>query len=224
MNIVIPLFENFELLDVTGPIEVLGYMKPTPNIILVADETVTATPGGVQIVPMSNFADCPQADVLLVPGGSGQVQMMQNTEYINFLKHQATEAKYVTSVCVGSLLLAAAGLLDGYIATTHWDSQSILNLFPEVTLAGGYPPYVICGNRVTSGGVSCGIDMALALVSILKGDHEAKKVQLITEYQPDPPFHCGKPNTAAPSVMGAAALMVNDLREKRYLQVRRMLE
>lgn len=231
-RIVIPVFDGVELLDVTGPMEILGNMDPTPEIYLVAEEPVWTVPKNESLPknlwfhlhPTTCYEDCPQADILMVPGGSGQVHKMFDPTYIGFLQAQAEKAEYVTSVCTGALLLGAAGLLDGYLATTHWDSVSALNAFPEILVAPGYPRYVICGNRITSGGVSSGIDMALALVAVLYGDDAAKIVQMVTQYEPDPSFHSGNPDVAGPNIMGQAAALVNNLREERVQQVQRIVQ
>jgi cyclohexyl-isocyanide hydratase len=248
MKIVIPIFDQVELLDVTGPAEILGNMTPTPEIYLVAvgekptkrDQPVDTYPYNkitpFKLTPNTTLADCPKADILLVPGGPGQNAMMQNVPFLEFLRHQAKSppgkdptktgevqseqtTNWVTSVCTGALLLGAAGLLDGYMATTHWDSLSALNLFPKVMVASGYPRYVICGNRITSGGVSSGLDMTLALVAVLQGEAQAKAVQMYTQYAPDPPFNSGSPATAGPQAMATAALGVDHLRAVRALLV-----
>jgi cyclohexyl-isocyanide hydratase len=135
-----------------------------------------------------------QLDVLCVPGGPGQV----DEESLGFLRRQAAKAKWVTSVCTGSLVLAAAGLLNGYRATCHWASRDQLALFDVVP---SNERVVIDRNRVTGGGVTAGIDFALSLVAEMCGQATAQSIQLSIEYDPMPPFASGSPNTAEPALV-----------------------
>jgi cyclohexyl-isocyanide hydratase len=150
------------------------------------------------LMPTVSFADCPPLDVICVPGGSGTDDLVNDEETLDFLRAQARDAKYVTSVCTGSLVLGAAGLLDGYRAATHWSAMDYLALF------GATPTKTrVCvdRNRITGGGVTAGIDFALTLVSILASRQIAEAIQLRLEYNPAPPFNAGSPDTAPPEVL-----------------------
>jgi cyclohexyl-isocyanide hydratase len=150
------------------------------------------------LTPTITFADCPQLDVICVPGGFGTDDMVNDEEMLDFLRRQAEGARYVTSVCTGSLVLGAAGLLRGYRATTHWSAME--NLAPF----GATPTRTrVCvdRNRVTGGGVTAGIDFALTLVSLLIDRQAAEMVQLRLEYNPAPPFNSGSPDTAPKEVL-----------------------
>jgi cyclohexyl-isocyanide hydratase len=150
------------------------------------------------LTPTITFADCPQLDVICVPGGMGSDDLVNDEETLDFLRTQAKGAKYITSVCTGSLVLGAAGLLDGYNATTHWSAMRYLSAF------GATPTKTrVCvdRNRITGGGVTAGIDFALTLVSLLTDRKTAEAIQLGLEYNPAPPFNAGSPDTAPPEVL-----------------------
>ncbi len=157
-----------------------------------------ASDGVMTITPTTTFADCPQLDVICVPGGGGTDDMVTDDEMLAFLRKQAEGAKYVTSVCTGSIVLGAAGLLKGYRATTHWSAMDFLPAF------GAIPTKTrVCvdRNRVTGGGVTAGIDFALTLVSHLVDRRTAEAIQLRLEYNPAPPFNSGSPDTAPPEIL-----------------------
>jgi cyclohexyl-isocyanide hydratase len=151
------------------------------------------------ITPTVTLANCPPLDVICVPGGGiGQVEIMQDVEILNFLKQQADTAQYVTSVCTGSLILAAAGLLQGYKATCHWTFREQLAMLGVEVIS---QRVVIDRNRITGAGVTSGIDFGLTLVGLLCGEDVAKMTQLMMEYQPEPPFNAGTPETAGSEVV-----------------------
>ena len=199
----IPLYKNFDALDVVGPHQTFYMQHPTLTTLLVGptkDDAVESYEH-LKILPDCCFDSCPQLDVLFVPGGVRFDDTLCDQTYIGFLKRQAPKAKLITSVCTGALLLAAAGLLDGYKATIHWGYKSVLKLFPNVIVADGYPRFVIDANRITGGGISSGLDEAMAIVSVLVGNDAAKRGQLIMQYAPQPIFNDGDPSTAEPSVL-----------------------
>lgn len=214
-NIGIALYPGFDALDVIGPFEVFTWMsyvwsERRVRVMLVgAADPQTGKPApssafsGMTVIPQQTFDDCPQLDVLFVPGGDGDgvKAMMTDSAYQTFLKRQGEGAGYVSSVCTGALLLASAGLLDGYRATTHWSLVPCLHMFPRVKVANGYPRYVVDGNRITGGGISSGLDEALMMTAVITGDeHVAKRVQLSIQYNPRPPFSDGDPYYAEFSV------------------------
>jgi cyclohexyl-isocyanide hydratase len=222
-----PLFDDADLMDVTGPVEMLGSLPlPKIEIKLIGRSTekpVRLSPGDVRVLPDASFASCPPLTVLVVPGGYGILETFKDRQYLDFLREHASRARYVVGVCAGALVLAVAGLLDGHVATTHWASLSILGLFPKVTLAPGYPRYVISGNRVTTGGVTSGLDMSLALAAMLRGEAQAKEVQLLTQYAPRPPYHAGDPDTADPVTWDQASLRLEKMRQQRIELIRKIL-
>jgi cyclohexyl-isocyanide hydratase len=153
------------------------------------------TDAGFSIVPNSTFADCPQLDVICVPGGAGQVALMTDEETLSFLRRQAEGARYVTSVCTGSLVLGAAGLLKGYRSACHWAWRDMLIPLGAEPVA---ERVVRDRNRMSGGGVTAGIDFGLAVAAELAGEEAAKLIQLTLEYDPQPPFDCGSPEKAGP--------------------------
>ncbi len=187
------LYPNLTQLDLTGPFEVFSHV-PDAKVHLIWKDTAPVTADtGMQIIPTTCFDDCPPLDVICVPGGFGQRALMEDDQVLGFLRQQAEQAQYITSVCTGSLVLGAAGLLDGYKATTHWTQIEALKDFGAVYTPGRV---VADRNRMTGGGVTAGIDFALTLVAELRGDQVAKMIQLGIEYNPAPPFDAGHPDVA----------------------------
>lgn len=180
-------------LDLTGPYEVLSRMPDAEVHILWKDTAPVKAERGFCIVPTLSLPESPNLDVLVVPGGLGQQDLMDDDEVLSFLRKQVECARYLVSVCTGSLLLAAAGLLRGYRATCHWMFLPLLEPLGAIPIQ---ERVVIDRNRITAAGVSAGIDCALQLVSLLGGQEVAQAIQLQIEYDPHPPFRCGSPNTA----------------------------
>src|SRR5437588_9991506 len=199
----IPLYKNFDALDVVGPHQTFFMQVHQLTTLLMGPAKCDPVESyeHLRILPDWSFDSCPQLDVLFVPGGVRFDDTLCDETYIGFLKRQAAGAKLITSVCTGALLLAAAGLLDGYKATIHWGYKSVLKLFPNVIVAEGFPRFVIDANRITGGGISSGLDESMMIVSLLLGDDAAKRGQLIMQYAPQPIFNDGDPSTAEPSIL-----------------------
>src|ERR1700758_1223065 len=212
------VFPKVTQLDLTGPLQVFASV-PGAKVHLIW-KRIEPVPSDtvLTITPTVSFADCPQLDVICVPGGAGTDDMVNDEEMLAFLRRQATGAKYVTSVCTGSLVLGAAGLLKGYKATTHWTAMEYLEPY------GALPTKTrVCidRNRVTGGGVTAGIDFALTLVSILIDRPTAEAVQLRLEYNPAPPFNSGSPETAPPEILARLKQRIAAGRERRSAANRR---
>ncbi|MBV9958145.1 MAG: DJ-1/PfpI family protein [Acidobacteria bacterium] len=223
LTIGIPIFPQADLLDIAGPYEVFT-QQFSKVYLIAADMQPVKTSGGMKLVPDYTFDDAPKLTLLVVPGGPGQIRMMTSRRYIAYLKAAAESASHVMGVCTGALLLAAAGLLDGHEATTHWDSLPCLNLFPRVSVSPGYPRYVISGTRITTSGVSAGIDGALEVVALLAGDEAAKEVQLLIQYAPQPPFDDGDPMSAEPVVYRKVEQGLKKTQQTRIKQIIRLLK
>jgi transcriptional regulator GlxA family with amidase domain len=198
MIIGIPIYEKVDLLDVAAPYEMFNLMKQfTPKVktqvYLVAQKSKSlSTRDGLVMKPQKTFAEIRQLDVLWVPGGDPTALKKLMTDpkrtYLNFLIRQARKAKIVASVCEGAMLLAAAGLLDGYNVTTHWAFVPCLKEhFKQVNVVDDHPRFVVDRNRVTGGGISSGLDEALKLVEMLSSTAIAQLVQQFTQYYPVPP-------------------------------------
>jgi cyclohexyl-isocyanide hydratase len=187
------LYPGVTQLDATGPAQVLSAV-PGARIHMVwkAIEPV-ATDAGFAILPTDTFESCPALTVICVPGGAGQTALMNDETTLSFLRRQAKTARYVTSVCTGSLLLGAAGVLRGYRSACHWAWRDLLSEFGVEPVA---ERVVRDRNRISGGGVTAGIDFGLSLAAELAGEETARLIQLALEYAPDPPFDCGTPERA----------------------------
>ncbi|MYR39855.1 DJ-1/PfpI family protein [Streptomyces sp. SID4944] len=205
MQIAITLFDRFTALDAVGPYEILS-RAPGAEVVFVAERTgpVANDTGSLHLVAHRTLAEVTSPDLVIVPGGPGQSGQMENGTLLGWLRTADTATTWTTSVCTGSLLLAAAGLLEGRRATSHWLALEALKGF------GAEPTgerVVFDGKYVTAAGVSSGIDMGLALLGRIAGDDTARSVQLLTEYDPQPPYDCGSPEKAP-------AALVEQWREK----------
>ncbi|MEG4804339.1 DJ-1/PfpI family protein [Microcoleus sp. ARI1-B5] len=188
------IFPGMTQLDMTGPYQVFSMMPDTRVLLLWKTLEPVTSSEGMTILPTATFNDSPSLDVLCVPGGAlGQVEMMQDAEVLEFLRQQGKTAKYITSVCTGSLILAAAGLLQGYRAACHWAFRDQLAM---LGVEVGTQRVVVDRDRITGGGVTAGIDFGLVLVAKLCGEETAKMIQLLLEYNPAPPFNAGSPESA----------------------------
>jgi len=221
MHIGLLLFPKLTQLDLTGPFEVFAATPgATVHLLWKTKDPVQAITG-MKIVPDTTLAECPQLDVICVPGGSGVAAVMEDPEVLDFLRRQAAGARYITSVCTGALVLGAAGLLKGKHATTHWGSHDFL------AALGAIPPkgrVVRDGNIFTGGGVTAGIDFALTLVAEMCGPAVAQSIQLQIEYAPAPPFESGSPDTAPDSVVAMARKHLSGMRTEREALMGRVAE
>jgi cyclohexyl-isocyanide hydratase len=218
LQIGLVIFPKVTQLDFTGPLQVFSSV-PGANVHLIWKRIEPVTSDSVMMLtPTVSFADCPQLDVICVPGGGGTDDMVNDVEMLDFLRKQAAAARYVTSVCTGSLVLGAAGLLKGYRATTHWSAMDHLAPFgavPEKTRV------CVDRNRITGGGVTAGIDFALTLVSIMVDRPTAEMIQLRLEYNPAPPFNSGSPDTAPAEILAAMKERIAPFAQRRGEAVHR---
>jgi cyclohexyl-isocyanide hydratase len=192
------VFPQVQLLDLTGPYDVFATLPGAEVHQVWKDLAPVASTSGLILTPDTTFETCPQLDVLCVPGGSGVTDLMEDAETLVFIRRQAAQARYVTSVCTGALALGAAGLLQGRRASTHWAFHELLAEFGAIPVQ---ERVVRDGQLVTGGGVTAGIDFALVLLAELVGEQEAQAVQLELEYAPAPPFAAGRPETAPAAVV-----------------------
>lgn len=198
LHIGLLVFPNLQQLDLTGPYDVFASLPDVVvHLIWKSRDPVTSSTG-LSLMPTTDIACCPALDVICVPGGSGVNALMEDAEIIGFIQRQAENARYVTSVCTGALVLGAAGLLRGKRATTHWASHHLLEALGAIPV---HERVVRDGNLMTGGGITAGIDFALTLVAELFGELEAQAIQLQLEYAPQPPFNAGHPSTAPAQVL-----------------------
>ena len=202
MQIAVPVFEEMTALDAIGPYEVLSRL-PGARVTFVGARagTVRTDNGMLGICADATLASLPAPDVVLVPGGFGTRALLEDAETLDWLRAAHAASTWTTSVCTGSLLLAAAGILEGVDATTHWAAASTLE-----GLGGHYVAERVVrrGKVWTAAGVSAGIDMALGLAAEIAGPDVAQVIQLYLEYDPQPPFASGTPGKASPRVLEMA--------------------
>ena len=206
MKIVFVLFDNVTQLDFTGPVQFLSRLPAADVHVASKTGAAVTTDSGFSILPRSSFADCPQADIICVPGGHGVRDAIADTALVDFVRQQAKGADYITSVCTGAFILGAAGLLQGKMATCHWAYTQLLPLFG----ATHTPARIVHdGNLITAGGVTSGIDFALKLIATVANEDVARTIQLALEYDPAPPFGGG-------SLESSSDETVDNLRARVY--------
>lgn len=199
LNVAIYLWPGMTMVDSLAPHQILGYMEEL-NVYTFAKTTDPfKTDTGMTLVADHGLTDLPQPDILIVGGGANPLSEMADPEVIASIRKAGEHAQYVCSVCTGALILAEAGLLDGYKATTHWAYTHLLERYPQVTLAEGR--VVTDGNRVTGGGVTAGIDFALTLIRDVIGELNSQVAELVFEYRPQPPNNTGHPTVAPAGIV-----------------------
>ena len=206
-NIVFVLFDNVTQLDFTGPIQFLSRLPGGTVHVAAKSMAPVKTDCGFAIMPTIDFANCPQADIICVPGGHGVRDAIADDEIVSFVRRQSEKATWVTSVCTGSFILGAAGLLIGKQATTHWGYTHLLEKFGATYQ---HARMVRDGNLITAGGVTSGIDFSLELIGIIAGLDVAQSIQLAMEYDPAPPFSGGTPETSPSAILDAIRANVYD--------------
>jgi len=223
ITIVMPVYEGVTQLDFTGPYQFLVNV-PNAEVIIASVGGRTVTSSGLQFCGLSNLSVIEQCDVLCVPGGFGCIDALEDEAYLASIRRLAQSARYITSVCTGSLILGAAGLLKGKRAACHWAWRDMLTAFGAIADAGRI---VKDGNIITGGGVTAGIDFALALIAELAGPDVAQCIQLRLEYAPELPFNAGRPETAPVEIVEIVtkkiAAQLGDRREHIALAAARLM-
>lgn len=201
-------FPGMTSLDIIGPQQVLSPLPGVDTYRIWKTLDPVKTDDGMVVLPDTTFNNCPHLDIICIGGGIGQAAVEDDPELLGFLRRQGSTAKYVTSVCGGSIFLAKAGLLEGYRAASHWAGR------PQLAALGvdfSTERVVVDRNRITGGGVTAGIDFGLTIVSILYGEEIAKIIQLLLEYNPAPPFDTGSPEKAGAELVKKAMLFMQDM-------------
>jgi cyclohexyl-isocyanide hydratase len=200
INIGFLLFPQVTQLDMTGPAQILSRVPGAKTFYVWKTLEPVMTDSGFAVVPNATFDTVPQLDVLIVPGGFGTVTLLEDAETLAFLKRQGDAAGYICSVCNGSMVVGAAGLLQGYQSACHWAWGHLLHHFGAIWVQ---QRVVRDRNRISGGGVTAGIDFAMLLAAELAGEDVAKRLALNFEYDPAPPFDCGSPAKAGPQLVAA---------------------
>jgi len=219
-RIVFILYPRLTQLDFTGPYEVLARVPNTEIVIASKEGGALRTEMGLTFADLTKLADVDRADMIMIPGGPGQTDAMQDPAFMAQVKRLGASATYVTSVCTGSLILAAAGLLTGKRAGSHWAYRELVGAF------GAIPDdarVVRDGNAITGGGVTAGIDIALTIAAELAGDDVAKMIQLAIEYAPAPPFNCGRPEIAEEKTVAAVKQLFSGFAQQRREAIEKMV-
>lgn len=210
------LFPEVTQLDLTGPYEVLARVPGARVHLLWKTLDPVRSDTGLTILPTATLTEAPPLDLLLVPGGSGINALLTDEEVLTFLAERATSTRYLSGICTGSLVLGAAGLLEGKRAGTHWASRDFLSSFGAMPVA---ERVVVDGTLFTGGGVTAGIDVALRIVGELFGADAAKRIQLSIEYDPQPPFNAGSPGGAGEVVTADLLARMRPMLEARAAAV-----
>jgi cyclohexyl-isocyanide hydratase len=212
------IFPDMMPLDMVGPYEVFTKMPDTRLHLVWKSLAPLTVAGGMQMLPSITFSECPPLDLICIPGGSGMNPLLNDTETLEFIRRQAKNARYVTSVCTGALVLGAAGLLKGKRAATHWMSRDMLSEFGATPVADRV---TIDGNIITGGGVTAGVDFGITVAAELFGPEVAKTIQLAIEYDPAPPFDTGSPERAGAAIVAAARASAAKRQADRQIAVQR---
>jgi cyclohexyl-isocyanide hydratase len=213
------LFEGVDQIDLTGPFEVLSRIPNSTYRIFGKTGEPVRDLKGLRLTPDAPMTDAPQLDVLHVPGGFGQEALMEDVEVLEWIRSQASGARSIFSVCTGALLFGAAGLLRGKRATTHWASFHLLPFFGAIAVN---ERVVIDGNWIFAAGVTAGIDGALRLAAILRGDEAAQAIQLYMAYAPEPPFDSGTPESAPAAILTQVRQSAAAITQRREATARRV--
>ena len=221
LSVVFALYPGITQLDFTGPYEVFARLPHARCLLASVEGRRISVDAGMAFDGVRRLEGIAGCDLLCVPGGFGTIAALEDRRYLGELRRLAQSARYVTSVCTGSLLLAAAGLLTGRHAACHWAWRDALLEFGAIPDEGRV---VREGNVFTGGGVTAGIDMALTIVAEIAGTDYAESVQLAIEYAPAPPFDSGRPDRARPEILAAAKRRLDAVRAERDAAVRRAAE
>lgn len=219
LNIGAIIFPGLDQTDFTAPFEVLSRLPNSTFHILWKEKMPVKDVKGLILTPEKTLAESPPLDLLLIPGGYGQEALMEDETVLCFIREQAVNAKYVFSVCTGALICGAAGLLKGVRATTHWSAFHLLEYFGAIPVD---ERVAIDGKIVSAGGVTAGIDGALRVAALLRGDRVAQEIQLQIQYAPEPPFNSGTPATAPPEILADARSSNREITATRLTTAKRI--
>lgn len=215
------VFPRMDQIDFTGPFEVLSRIPDATVHVMAKTLAPVRDIQGLILTPEIAIAQAPRLDVLLVPGGYGQRELMEDDEVLSLIREQGESGRMVLSVCTGALLCGAAGILSGRMATTHWSSWDLLPYYGAVPTKSRV---VVDGNLVSAAGVTAGLDGALVAASLLRGDAAAEEIQLSIEYAPAPVFQAGSPDSASEEVVGSFSRRYEPMRIARELDAQRYAE
>jgi cyclohexyl-isocyanide hydratase len=213
------IFPRMDQSDFTGPFEVLSRIPDSTFHVIGKDRIPIRDVRGLILTPEMAFSEAPALDLLVVPGGAGQEDLMDDEAVLSFIRLQARHARYVFSVCTGALLCGAAGLLRGVRTTTHWGAFHLLEYFGAIPVNARV---VIDGKHISAAGVTAGLDGALRVASLLRNDKIAQQIQLSIQYSPEPPFNSGSPQTAPPEIVNTVRVSFQKITDSRLATAKRI--
>ena len=219
LNIGAIIYPDMDQADFTGPLEVLSRIPNARFLVIGRHRNTIRDVRGLILTPETTFSESPQLDVLIIPGGVGQEELLNDEVTLSFIRKQSETARYVLSVCTGALLCGAVGLLNGVKATTHWAAFDVLHYFGAIPVNSRD---VIDGKYVTTVGVTAGLDGSFRLASLLCGDDVAQEIQLSMEYAPEPPFDAGSPFTAPSDVVDRVRNSFHRIASQRLITARQV--
>jgi cyclohexyl-isocyanide hydratase len=211
LNVGVLIYPKVTMLDAYAPHQVFAFVEQFNTFLFAKTREPLISDSGAILTANCSFAECPSIDILVVPGAADTLETLQDRETIDFIRKVGLTAKYVTSVCTGSLILAEAGLLDGYKASTHWGWKDCLAAYPGVTVVN--ERVTVDRNRITGGGITAGLDFAFTVIDQVAGAGAAQAMELIFQYAPQPPFPAaGSPETAPAQVLQSVEPLVARLK------------
>ncbi|MCZ6803911.1 MAG: DJ-1/PfpI family protein [Proteobacteria bacterium] len=216
LNVGVFIYPKVTMLDAYAPHQIFSYVEQFNTFIFAKTQEPLQSDSGAILTANYDFNDCPNIDILIIAGAADVLENLQDKETIDFIRKAGQNAKYVTSVCTGSLFLAEAGLLNGYNAATHWGWEDCLESYPEVSVVR--ERVTIDGNRITGGGITAGLDFALVVISEVVGPDVAQAMQLIFQYAPEPPFSAGLPDTAPEHIVQIVESIVSKLKSNGIVE------
>lgn len=216
LNVGVFIYPKVTMLDAYGPHQIFSYVEQFNTFIFAKSKEPLVADSGAILVPNYGFDDCPDIDIMVISGAADPLDSLRDKETIDFIRKAGSKAKYVTSVCTGSLFLAEAGLLNGYKSATHWGWKDCLACYPGVTITD--ERVTIDRNRITGGGITAGLDYAFTLIGKVVNDDVAQAMQLIFQYSPEPPYLAGLPETTPEHVLKIVQPLVMQLKSNGIVE------
>jgi len=216
LNVGVFIYPKVTMLDAYGPHQIFSYVEQFNAFLFAKTKDPLLSDSGAILTANYGFDDCPPIDILVIAGAADPLDALQDKETIDFIRQAGRNAKYVTSVCTGSLFLAEAGLLNGYKAATHWGWKDCLECYPGVTVVDDRVQ--IDRNRITGGGITAGLDFAFTLISEVVNEDVAQVMQLIFQYSPEPPFSAGLPETTPERIRQIVDPLVSQLKSNGIVE------
>jgi len=219
LHIGILIYPRMDQIDFTGPFEVFSRLPDATVHVIGKTKEPFRDMAGLTLTPDELLSEAPELDVLQIPGGPGQEALMDDQEVLTSIRRQVDAGRFLYSVCTGALICGAAGVLHGRRVTTHWAAHALLPYFGAIPVNARV---VVDGKLISAAGVTAGIDGALTMAALLRGEQVAQQIQLAMEYAPDPPFHAGTPASAPPEVLAVVARSYRKLVEARTATAERI--